>query len=180
MIESEKMPEIIYHVACSLDGFIADKDGKVDWLNNFNDGETMEDLQEFFSSFEGIALGGHTYDFALSYGQWMSPDTPSWVFTSRDLKILDPSIQLTQESPTSVCQEMDKKGIKRVWLMGGGKLAASFLESDLIDEVNLSIIPIILGEGIRLFGNPNREPKLTLNENKQYSNGIVSVAYRVE
>lgn len=112
------MSEIVYHVASSLDGFIADIDGGVDWLNEFHDPDTMEDFMEFFNSFECIALGGHTYDFALKHGQWMSPNTPSWVFTSRDLKILHPSIQLTTKIPEAVCQEMDDKEIKRVWLMG--------------------------------------------------------------
>jgi len=105
------MPEIIYHVASSLDGFIADQDGKVDWLNDFDsfdDPELVKDFNEFQNSFDAIALGGHTYDFALGYGQWMSPNTPSWMFTKRDLKILHPSIQLTQELPEAVCDEMDQ------------------------------------------------------------------------
>jgi dihydrofolate reductase len=177
------MPENVYHVASSLDGFIADKDDKVDWLNDFNafdDKGAMDDFNELQNSFDAIILGGHTYYFALSYGQWMSPDTPSWVFTNRDLKILHPSIQLTHESPRSVCNEMDDKGIKRAWLMGGGKLAASFLEAGLVNIIMLSIVPVFLGQGIPLIAKTEKEPKLTLTENKHYANGIVSVTYKVE
>ncbi|MCB1124723.1 MAG: dihydrofolate reductase family protein, partial [Verrucomicrobiae bacterium] len=64
------MPEIIYHVATSLDGFIADKDGKVDWLNAFDafaDKEMMQDFERFMGSFDAILMGGHTYDFALEH-----------------------------------------------------------------------------------------------------------------
>lgn len=176
------MPEIVYHVASSIDGFIADKDGKVDWLNDFpsfEDSEVSGDFEAFQNSFDGIVLGGHTYDFALGYGQWMLPNTPSWVFTKRALTVLHLSIQLTKENPETVIQQMESKGIKRVWLMGGGKLAASFMDAGLVNEIQLSIVPILLGQGIPLIGETSKEPKLTLTENKQYSNGVVSVTYKV-
>jgi dihydrofolate reductase len=131
-LEILAMPQVIYHVASSLDGFIADKDGKVDWLNEFNnspDQEAMEDLQALMSSFDAILLGGATYDFVLDYGHWMSPATPTWVFTSRELKVIDPCIQLTQENPKSVCQELEKRNLKRIWLMGGWPISGLF--SDL-------------------------------------------------
>ncbi len=176
------MPHIIYHVATSLDGFIADKDHGVDWLNNFegmNDPEAMADFTTLMTSFDAILLGGKTYDFTLSYGQWMSPDTPTWVFTSRDLKLLDPCIQLTTESPENMCAELDSRGLGRVWLMGGRKLAASFQDAGLIDEIDVAIIPILLGEGISIFGQTNTEPNLKLAESNSYKNGVVTVRYQV-
>ncbi|MDA0347377.1 MAG: dihydrofolate reductase family protein [Verrucomicrobia bacterium] len=176
------MLEIIYHVASSLDGFIADKDLRVDWLNDFHsfdDSEVSKDFNAFQKSFDAIILGGHTYDFALDYGQWMSPNTPSWVFTSRNLKVLHPSIQLTQETPELVCKKMDGKGIKRAWLMGGGKLAASFFDAGLINILQVSIVPILLGQGVPLLSKTEKEPILTLTENKQYVNGIIRVTYQV-
>ena len=139
----------------------------------------MTDFSELMDSFDAILLGGKTYDFTLEYGQWMSPGTPTWVFTQRDLKILDPCIQLSKESPVSVCKELDQRNLKRVWLMGGGKLAASFLDMGLIDEIHLAIVPIFLGQGIPLIGKTSQEPKLELTETKTYANGIVSVNYKV-
>ena len=176
------MPEIIYHVASSLDGFIADKDYGVDWLNEFHsfeDPEVSKDFTDIQNSFGAIILGGHTYDFALNYGQWMSPNTPSWVFTRRNLKVLHPSIQLTQETPELVCTKMDEMDIKRAWLMGGGKLAASFLDAGLLNILQVSIVPILLGQGVSLISKTEKEPVLTLTENKQYANGIIRVTYLV-
>lgn len=173
------MPEIVYHVATSLDGFIADQDGKVDWLNDFNDQETTDDCVELQKSFDGIVLGGHTYDFVLAHGQWMSPGIPSWVFTRRDLEILDPCIQLTQESPRDIFEVMNKQGLKRVWLMGGGQLAASFFNVNLVNRVELAITPVFLGKGIPIIGKTSKDPKLTLTKTRQFSNGIVRVSYEV-
>ncbi len=177
------MPNIIYHVASSMDGFIADKDGKVDWLNEFDgfaDDEVLKDFQDFMNSFGAILVGGHTYDFTLEYGQWMSPGFPTWVFTERNLKLLDPCIQLTNESPLKICGDLKQSGIERAWLMGGGKLAASFQNEGLIDEIHLAIIPIFLGQGIPLMGKTTQDPKLTLMDSKSYSNGIVSAKYKVQ
>ena len=176
------MPEIIYHVASSLDGFIADVDDKVDWLNNFNafeDKEVMDDFQKLMSSFDGILLGGKTYDFVVAHGKWMAAGTPTWVFTSRELPALDPCIQVTNDSPEKLVKDIASKKLKRIWLMGGGKLAASFLNAGLIDEVNLTIAPTMLGQGIPLIGKTKEAPKLTLSESKSYANGFVSVRYLV-
>ncbi len=176
------MPQVIYHVASSLDGFIADKDGKVNWLNSFNafdDKEVMEDFQRQMSSFDGILLGGGTYDFVLDHGKWMSPGTPTWVVSSRDLPILDPCIQLSTDTPTAIMDEIRATKLDRIWLMGGGKLAASFLEAGQIDEINLTIVPVFLGQGVPLISTTTKDPKLTLKESKSYSNGFVSVRYQV-
>lgn len=177
------MPEIIYHVATSLDGFIADAEGRVDWLNDFNafeDKEVMRDFQEFMNSFDAILLGGTTYDFALRHGQWMSPGTPTWVFTSRNLPLLDPGIQLTSETPQTACDELTARDLNRAWLMGGGKLATSFLDDGLVTQVDLAIIPILLGKGIPLISSIAKEPRLAMRNSKSYANGVVRVNYQVK
>src|SRR5205814_357868 len=79
-----------------------------------------------------LLLGSHTYEFALKLGQWPSPNIPSWVFTHRDLPILHPSITLTSQSPREVNDLLAARGLHRVWLMGGGKLAAAFHAEQLI------------------------------------------------
>jgi dihydrofolate reductase len=176
------MPQIIYHVATSLDGFIADKDHGVDWLNDFEgmkDSQAMADFSKLMQSFDAILLGGKTYDFTLDYGQWMSPGIPTWVFTGRDLKLLDPCIQLTRQSPTEICDELDRRNLERVWLMGGGKLAASFHNAGLIQEIDLAIVPILLGQGISLIGKTSRDPQLRLTKSKSYQSGFVHSTYGV-
>ena len=176
--------KVIYQVASSLDGFIATQNGGVDWLHDFARQEVKEedvpaDWAEFQNSFDGIVLGGRTYDVALKSGQWTSVDRPSWVFTGRELPILHPSIQLTQETPEDLVRDLDDRGFKRIWLMGGGKLAASFVNAGLIDSVLVSIMPIVLGKGIPLLGKLRLSAQLKLADSKQTSGGIVEVAYKV-
>lgn len=176
------MPHVIYHVASSPDGFVADSDDKVDWLNQFNafdDKVLMDDFQKLMSSFDAILLGGTTYQFAVDHGKWMGAGTPTWVFTSRDLPALDPCIQITNETPATVVGDIASQNHKRIWLMGGGKLAVSFLDAGLLDEENLAIAPTMLGHGVPLIVDTKTEPKLKLIESKNYSNGFVSVRYQV-
>jgi dihydrofolate reductase len=171
-------PEIIYHLAVNMDGYIATKDGKVDWLDSFQGDGNDADFGKLFASFDGLLLGSGTYEFALDYGQWISPDKPSWVFTKRQLPLLDPSIELTSETPTELLDRISDRGLKRLWLMGGGKLATAFRTEGLISEYIVAVIPIILGEGIPIFSETPERTSLELIESKSYSNGIVRNSYR--
>ena len=128
------LPEIVYYVACSLDNFIATADGGVEWLERF--GKTGEDYgySEFYTSVDALLMGSYTYEIALTQGAWRSPDKPSWVFTTRDLEVMHPSITMTSADPGQVMKTLDERGIKRVWFMGGGKLAGSFRERVLSPE----------------------------------------------
>src|SRR4051812_31124731 len=145
------MPEVIYYVASSLDGYIATADGSVDWLSRFHSAGEDHGAGELEMSADALLLGSHTYEFALKLGQWPSPDKPSWVFTERDLRVLHPSITLTSHSPSKVLNDLTKRGLGKAWLMGGGKLAASFHASGLISEYIISIFPVLLGSGIPLL-----------------------------
>src|SRR5215467_2146477 len=151
-------PEIIYYVACSLDGFIATEDGGVAWLEPFQCTGEDHGAAELQASADALLLGSKTYEFAMKFGSWPSPNTPSWVFTGRRLKQLHPSIMLTSESPREVVELLAARGLGRVWLMGGGKLATSFRTEGLISHYILNVMPIILGRGIPVFapGGPQR------------------------
>jgi len=170
-------PEIIYHLAVSLDGYIATKEGKVDWLDDFQPDENEDDFGELFASFDGLLLGSGTYEFALDYGQWMAPGKPSWVFTKREMPLLDPGIELTSESPTDLIERISDRGLKKLWLMGGGKLATSFRTQGLITEYIIAVIPIIIGEGIPMFSESPERTSLEFIESKSYSNGITRLSY---
>src|SRR3954464_5895991 len=120
------MLEVIYYVASSLDGYIATANGSVDWLSRFHTPGEDHGAAELEASVDALLLGSHTYEFALKLGRWPSPGKPSWVFTQRDLPILHPSITLTSQRPREVAELLAARGVGRAWLMGGGKLAASF------------------------------------------------------
>jgi dihydrofolate reductase len=172
------MLEVIYSAACSLDGYIATADGKVDWLKPFQ-GQTNDDgTARLYASVDALLLGSHTYEFALKLGQWPSSDKPSWVFTRRDLRVLHPSITLTGETPAQVLALLASRGLRRAWLMGGGKLAASFHAAALISEYVLSVFPVLLGSGIPLFAPHSAPPDgLHLVRVRPAKSGIVELVY---
>src|ERR1051325_10805951 len=98
LVRRPVVPEVIYFVASSLDGYIATADGSVDWLIAFQARGEDDGAAELHASVDALLLGSHTYEFALKLGQWPAPDKPSWVFTERDLRVLHPTISLTSQS----------------------------------------------------------------------------------
>jgi dihydrofolate reductase len=172
------MPEIIYPVASSLDGYIATKDGSVDWLSRFHRRGEDHVAGDLETSVDALLLGSHTYEFALKLGRWPSPDKPSWVFTQRKLPILDPSITLTAETPVEVVRKLAAQGCRRAWLMDGSKLAASFHAEQLISRYIISVFPVLLGSGTMAFA-PHRSTvdALRFVIAKPYKSGIVQLTY---
>ena len=176
------MLEVVYYVASSLDGYIATADGSVDWLSRFHVAGEDHGGGELQATSDALLLGSHTYEFALQLGKWPSPDKPSWIFTSRALPILHPSITLTSNSPRDVVEGLNAREFRRAWLMGGGKLAASFHTQGLISRYIVSVFPILLGSGIPFLA-PHSCPEeaLRLISAKPFNSGIVQLTYdRVE
>ncbi len=178
MSETPAIPEVIYYVASSLDGYIATPDGSVDFLSRFHTAGQDHGAGDLEASIDALLLGSHTYDFALKLGRWPSPNKPSWVFTRRDLPILHPSITLTAQSPREVVELLTSRGVRRAWLMGGGKLAASFQADDLISRYIISIFPVLLGSGIPLLASHSSPPQaLRFVAAKRFKSGIVQLIY---
>ena len=172
------MLEIVYYVASSLDGYIATEDGSVEWLSSFHITGEDHGAAELGASSDALLLGSHTYEFALKLGQWPSPDKPSWVFTQRKLRVLHPSITLTSQTPREVVALLASRGFRRAWLMGGGKLAASFHGDRLISRYIISVFPVILGSGIPLFAAHSARPDaLRLVGATPFESGIVQLSY---
>ena len=172
------MLEIVYYVASSLDGYIATEDGSVEWLSSFHIAGEDHGAVELGASSDALLLGSHTYEFALKLGQWPSPDKPSWVFTQRKLRVLHPSITLTSQTPREVVALLASRGFRRAWLMGGGKLAASFHGDRLISRYIISVFPVILGSGIPLFAAHSAPPDaLRLVGATPFKSGIVQLSY---
>ena len=172
------MPEVIYYVASSLDGYIATADGSVDWLSRFHTAGEDHGAAELEASVDALLLGSHTYEFALKLGHWPSPDKLSWVFTRRDLRILHPSITLTAQSPREIVELLASRGLRRAWLMGGGKLAASFHADRLISRYIISVFPVLLGSGIPLLAPHSSLPDaLRFRTAKPFKSGVVQLTY---
>src|SRR6184192_935638 len=172
------MPQVIYYVASSLDGYIASADGSVEWLRPFQAQREDHGATALHASVDALLLGSHTYEFALQLGQWPTPDKPSWVFTKRDLRILHPSITLTSQSPSEVVADLTKRGFRKVWLMGGGKLAASFHVDGLISKYIIAIFPVLLGSGIPLLATHScPQETLSFVSAESFKSGIVQLTY---
>jgi len=169
--------DIVYYVACSLDGFIAEPDGSVEWLNAYQGSGEDYGMTEFTDSCEALVMGSYTYEVSISFGEWQSKDKRTWVFTSRDLPVAHESISFTSEAPDDVVREMASNGVKRAWLLGGGKLAASFMNAGLLTEIRVFTIPILLGDGIPLFSGLTARENLRLEGTKSYENGVVELHY---
>lgn len=174
------MITIALYIATSLDGYIARKDGSVDWLSIVETSETDYGYADFYQSIDALVMGRKTYQasLALGAGEWVYPGKPCYVFTRQHQPSEQSDVLFTSASPDRVVQEMETRGLQRVWLVGGAELLASFLKLQLIDEFILSIVPLVLGEGIPLFAPSNAEVSLTLVELQQYPGGLVQLKYK--
>ena len=178
-MKAPALPEVVYYVASSLDGYIATQDGGVDWLSSFDVRGEDHGTRELHASVDALLLGSATYEFALKLGHWPSPDKLSWVFTGRELRVLHPSISLTSQTPGEVLELLAARGLRRAWLMGGGKLATSFEAAGRISRYMISVFPILLGSGIPLFAAHSSPPKsLHLIAAKPFKSGIVQLVYQ--
>ena len=172
------MPEVVYYVAASIDGYIATADGGVEWLDPFQRGSDDHGFGELYASVDGLLMGSRTYEFALSHPPWRSPDKPSWIFSRRELPIAHPSVTLTSDDLVQLLGSL--QGLKRLWLLGGGRLAASFRRQGLITHCIISVIPVVLGGGIPLFADAPGQDSLRLLDAKSYSSGIVQLSYEMQ
>ncbi len=168
-------PEVVYYVASSLDGYIATLDGGVAWLDPYQQSGDDHDFGDFYASVDGLLMGSHTYEFSLAHPPWRSSDKRSWVFTGRELPVADPSVTLTPADPGSLLQSLGSE-FRRLWLMGGGQLAASFRQRGLISGYEIFVIPVLLGEGIPLFAPGPGQETLELVDSKKHASGIVRLS----
>lgn len=174
------MSEVILYIAASLDGYIAREDGGIDWLSRVERPDTDYGYAQFYQSIDVAVMGRKTYELALSFGEWPYPGKPSVVFTHRNLTSERGDVMFTAASPDAVLAELAARGLKRVWLVGGAELVAAFQQARLIDEYIVSVIPVILGDGIPLFLSTGVEQGLELVESQQYPSGLVQMTYRAK
>ncbi|HLK05343.1 MAG TPA: dihydrofolate reductase family protein [Candidatus Acidoferrum sp.] len=165
--------KVIAGLGISLDGYIARKDGSVDFLFMPKD----YSMGPFIKSIDTAVLGRKTYDDGLKMGGTFTGPIKYFVL-SKSLPAGERNgVTFTNESPTTAIAEIRKQPGKHIWLMGGGELIRDFLKEDLVDELYLGVVPTLIGEGIPLFpsGFPQRE--FDLIENRSYSQGLISLRY---
>jgi dihydrofolate reductase len=171
---------ITLHVVSSLDGFIAKKDNSVSWMDSSGDvyerGVT-DDGADVIESIDCYVLGSRTYEHALQLG-WPYGDTPTVVLTTRELRSTRKSVEFYSGQLKRLVGEILAPRYRNIWLVGGAMLGQSFLRLGLVDEIRLMIAPVILGDGLHLFGDSGIEQKWHLKNVVAYKNGFVELSYR--
>ncbi|MGL4677346.1 MAG: dihydrofolate reductase family protein [Brevinema sp.] len=165
--------QVILYIAQSLDGYIADLDGGIQWLPQ-NMGEKMSQFyEEFINKIDIILMGRNTYDqiiTELSPNTWPYPPRIDYfVWTSRPLV----NQKNTDSDITLFLEQQKKKEKKNIWILGGGHFVHQWIEKDLIDEYMICTAPIILGEGIKLFPQTKNSIPLTLTNLIQEDNMVL-------
>src|SRR5438445_9280853 len=176
-----KTRKIIVYIATSADGFIARKDGAVDWLDRPRPKDNYG-MGEFWKSIDTILLGRKTYDFAVRFVKEGRPvpsmgDIKRYVFSRRPPKKVLPGFEFVKEPIKKFATRLRAQKGKNIWMMGGGGIIASFLDEGEIDEFVISVIPIFIGEGIPLIAPRLRTIPLKLLSRKKFSDGVVTVHY---
>jgi len=179
---------VTIHMAASLDGFIARKDGRVDWLetsDEFAGGDTMDPgyIAEFLKTIGCYVMGSRTYETALSFEAkglgWSYGDKPTFVLTRRELPRTRDTVEFHAGDLTQFVNGRLRPTFRSIWFVGGGLVSGECLRLGLADEVRYSILPVLIGDGIPFFEKLDRDVALHLAEVKAYRNGIVALRYEV-
>lgn len=173
------MRKIVLFIAMSLDGYIADSKGGVGWLNGHgSDNENIDVYSKFVKDIDTILMGWNTYyqvATELSPTEWIYNNFITYVITHNERNSTD-RIRFTNENPIDLLTKLKSETGKNIWICGGANLAQQLIHSDLIDQYYISVIPTLLGSGIRLFGSMEKEIKLKLLKTQNY-NGITDLVY---
>ena len=180
---------VTIHMAASLDGFIARKDGSVDWLetsDEFADGETLdpEFIAAFLESIDCYVMGSRTYETALRFEAqgfgWAYGDKPTFVLTTRQLPRTRDTVEFYSGDLARLVNERLRPAFRNIWFAGGGAVSGECLRLGLADEVSYSVLPILIGDGIQFFETLDRDIALHLVAVKPYKSGMVELRYEVQ
>ena len=177
--------KIVVYIATSADGYIARPDGDVEWLNR-RPRTADYGIREFYSTIDTILWGRKTYDWLLDYykkhpkkGAMFDTKLANYVFSRKRRPRAVPGVTFVSEPVKAFAQRLRATPGKHIWMMGGGGLIASFLDAGEIDEFDIHVIPVFIGEGIPLVAPRHRDVPLRLRASKKYADGVVRLRYEV-
>lgn len=179
---------VTIHMAASLDGFIARRDGRVDWLetaDEYADGESLtpEAVEAFLTTIDCYVMGSRTYETALAFQAqgfgWPYGDKPTFVLTTRQLARARESVEFYAGDLALLVTQRLRPAFGSIWFVGGGAVCGECLRRGLADEVRYSLLPVLIGEGIGFFERLATDVALHLVEVKAYRSGTVGLRYEV-
>jgi dihydrofolate reductase len=190
----------VYYCASSLDGYIAEADDSIDWLLNYEG--TFEDeaaeagpmgegggYERFYAGVGALVAGSATYEWILDHldvaggGEWPYRGKPCWVLSSRELRLPEGDgvdVRIVDASVSELSGEMAAAaGDGVLWVVGGGNVASQFADEDLLDEVHVTVVPVVLGTGKPIFDRRLPSGPMQLAGTRAFRNGMVEVRYEV-
>jgi dihydrofolate reductase len=183
-----------YYCAMSLDGYIAEADDTLEWLTGYEgsfDGDEVEPIkgsyERYYEGVGALVMGSATYEFILrelaDVGDWPYKRKPTWVLTSRDLpkpQGEDVDVRIVNAKVPDLRDEMiAAAGDRDLWVVGGGDVASQFADAGLLDEVLVTVVPVVLGEGKPLFYRRLPGAPLQLTGTRCFDNGMVELRYQI-
>jgi dihydrofolate reductase len=179
--KSHVMSKIKLYIATSIDGYIARKNNSLDWLYALENPNNIDhDYGAFLSGIDAVVLGRNTYEEIMSFGvEWPYADCDTYILTSSsEFKIQTPRTSLLNILDINAVVQLKAKSKKDIWIVGGGRLISGFLDLEAIDEMTITIIPTLLGEGIPLFPNNPKETRFELINAESFETGAVNLNYK--
>jgi len=180
-----KKRKIITHIATSADGYIARPDGDVEWLNRRP--HVDYGMRAFYGTIDTILWGRKTYDWLINYYKkrgktkgLFDTKVANYVFSRKPPKRAADGVEFVREPLKAFATRLRTTPGKHIWMMGGGELIASFLDAGEIDEFDIHVIPVFIGEGIPLIAPRHRDVPLRLLSSRKYPDGVVRLRYEVE
>ncbi|MCP5348041.1 MAG: dihydrofolate reductase family protein [Gammaproteobacteria bacterium] len=179
---------VTIHMAASLDGFIARQDGSVDWLetaDQYAGGETLspEFIENFLNSIDCYVMGSHTYETALRFEAqgmgWSYGDKSVFVLTRRELPRTRATIEFHAGDLAAFVNDTLRPRFRKIWIAGGGAVCTECLRLGVADEVSLTVLPVLIGSGIRYFDHFANDIALHLADVKAYQSGMVEMRYEI-
>ena len=185
-----------YYCAATLDGYIADADDGIDWLTGYQgsfEGEGAEPspmgdggaYERFYDGVGALVSGSTTYEFVFDHvgdgGKWPYAGKPYWVLSSRNLDTPEgEDVRVAEATAADLHGEMiEAAGGKNLWIVGGGDVVSQFADAGLLDDLILTVVPVVLGEGKPLFDRPLPGGPLQLTGTRTFESGMVELAYEI-
>jgi dihydrofolate reductase len=192
------MATTVYYCACSLDGYIAGADDSLDWLTGYQgtfEGEGAEPgpmsdggaYEDFYDGVRALVMGSATYEWMLDHldvaggGEWPYGGKPCWVLSSRGLRLPEGEgvdVRIVDASVGDLYEELAAAaGDGTLWIVGGGGVASQFADEGRLEEVHVTVVPVVLGSGKPLFERPLPSGSMQLTGTRTFENGMVELRY---